>query len=237
MMKEVKVLQFSGGKDSLACLLLLKEQLNDIIVLWCDSGDSFPETKLQMRKVAELCPNFVAAHGNQPLQVADSGYPTDVLPIRNHVQIQYLAQQNRIKLQGFAECCNSNIWQPMHDATLALGATTIIRGQKLVDAHKSPIKNGDVVDGITYSFPLENWTDAQVLEFVKDSELLPATYAEGGTSLDCMTCTAYLAENNWKRHYLARVHPTVSEDVENRIDIIKHEVGKDMRHYDLRETL
>ena len=229
----VTVLQFSGGKDSLACLMLLKDRLHEITVLWCDSGDSFPETRLQMDKVKAICPSFVVANGQQPMQVLNSGYPVDVLPIRNHVQIQHIAQQGRLKLQGFAECCNNNLWKPMHKATLALGATTIIRGQKLVDSHKAPVKNGDVVDGITYIFPLENWTDEQVLEFVKDSNLLPSHYVEGGTSLDCMMCTAYLAENKWKRHYLARLHPETSLETERRLKLIKNEIERDMQHFNI----
>jgi len=119
----------------------------------------------------------------------------------------------------------------MHSATLALNATTVIRGQKLSDHHKSPVRSGDVVDGITYVFPIEDWTDEQVLDYVKDSDLLPAHYAYGGTSLDCMHCTAYLGENKWKRGYLNRNHPEVGEIVERRIIEIKNEIHRDLQHF------
>lgn len=226
----MKVLQFSGGKDSLACLLYLQEQLNDITVLWTDPGDSFPETKAQMEVVKSICPNFVVVEGCQPKNIEQFGYPVDVLPVRNHIHVQEIAGQDRPKLQGFLDCCYRSLMEPMHRKTLELGATVIIRGQKKSDPHKSPIKNGDVVDGVTYWFPIEDWTDEQVINYVKESSLLPDHYKEAMTSLDCMHCTAYLAENQWKLPYLKKHHPQQGAEVERRLKIIRHEIEKDMAH-------
>jgi 3'-phosphoadenosine 5'-phosphosulfate sulfotransferase (PAPS reductase)/FAD synthetase len=226
----LKVLQFSGGKDSLACLLYLQDQLKDITVLWTDSGDSFPETLNQMEAVKAICPNFVTVKGNQPEVIEEYGYPADVLPVRCHAGVQHLAQQERPKMQAFLDCCNRSLMAPMHEATKALGATMIIRGQKQCDAHKSPINNGDVIDGVAYWFPLDGWTDEQVIDYVKESSLLPAHYEQARTSMDCMHCTAYLAENQWKLPYLKRHYPEQGAEVEKRLKIIRHEVDKDMAH-------
>ena len=73
----MRILEFSGGKDSIACLMLLKDELHDITVLWADSGDAFPETVEQMEKVREMCPNFQIAKGNQPELIKENGYPAD----------------------------------------------------------------------------------------------------------------------------------------------------------------
>jgi len=163
----MKILEFSGGKDSLAVLLLLRDQLHDITVLWADSGDSFPETIEQMELVKSICPNFITVKGNQPGVIERGGYPVDVLPMRNHTYIANMTQQDRPKLQGFFECCTNSFLIPMHAKALELGATMIIRGQKLADAQKSPVRNGDVIDGIEYWFPIEDWSDEQVMEFVE----------------------------------------------------------------------
>lgn len=224
----MKVLQFSGGKDSLACLLYLQDQLNEITVLWADSGDVFPETRAQMEAVRGICPNFVIVEGCQPQVINEHGYPVDVLPVRNHKEVQYLSQQDRPKLQGFLDCCRRSFLEPMHRKSIELGATIIIRGQKLCDPHKSPIRNGDVIDGIAYWFPIETWTDDDVINYVKESSLFPAHYAEAGTSLDCMHCTAYLSENQWKLPYLKRFHPTQAKEVERRLNVIRHEIERDM---------
>lgn len=226
----MRILEFSGGKDSIACLMLLKNEISEITVLWANSGDCFPETLEQMKKVKAICPNFIEVKGNQPKVIEEYGYPVDVLPVRNYAPIQELAQQERVKLQSFLECCYRSFLEPMHKKAIDLGATEVIRGQKLADHHKSPLKDGDVVAGITYRFPLQDWTDEQVLEFVKDSELLPAHYSEARTSLDCMSCTAYLAENQWKLPYLEKHHPDSGAEVRKRLGIIKAEVMRDMAH-------
>lgn len=224
----MKVLQFSGGKDSLACLLFLKDQLSEITVLWANSGDAFPETLRQMEAVKAICPNFIEVECDQPSVIDEFGYPVDVLPVRNHAQVQYLAQQDRPKLQSFMECCARSFLKPMHDKTLALGATTIIRGQKKCDPHKSPVKNGDVIDGITYWFPIEDWSDEEVMAYISESSLLPQHYSVANTSLDCMHCTAYLAENQWKLNYLEKHYPETASEVRERLLFIGHEVSRDM---------
>lgn len=231
----MKILEFSGGKDSIACLTLLKDELSDITVLWADSGDSFPETLQQMEKVRNICPNFEIVKGNQPKVINENGYPVDVLPVRNYGIVQYHAQQDRPKLQGFLECCYNSFLIPMHNKAIELGATEIIRGQKLADNHKNPLKDGDVIDGITYRFPLQDWTDDRVMELVKDSDLLPSHYSGARTSLDCMHCTAYLADNQWKLPYLEKYHPKQGKEVRRRLEIIKSEVMSDMAYFAVLE--
>ena len=202
----MKILQFSGGKDSLAVLLLLKDQLPEITVIWANSGDCFPETLEQMERVKAICPNFIEVKGNQPKVISDFGYPVDVLPARNYLPIMKIVQADRIKLQGFFECCYKSHMQPMYEKTLELGATMIIRGQKNADKQKSPVRSGDIIDGVEYWFPIQDWTDEQVMDFVKDSDLLSPHYKDANTSMDCMHCTAYLEENQWKLPYLEKHH-------------------------------
>lgn len=222
------VLQFSGGKDSLACLLLLKDQLDKIIVAWVDSGDAFPETYKQMEAVKAMCPHFLTVHGNQPAVIAEYGYPVDVLPCHSSVTVQQQTSVARQPLQPFMDCCGRSLMNPMHNAMKAIGATVIIRGQKSCDEHKGPLKSGDVVDGITYIYPIEDWTDDDVMEFVKDSPLLPQHYDEARTSLDCMHCTAYLHDNQWKLPYLLKYHPKEGKEVHKRLNIIQAEIDKDV---------
>ena len=183
-----------------------------------------------MEVVKSLCKNFVVIQGIQPEIIKAHGFPVDVLPIRNRTIVQEAAQQHRPKLQGFLDCCYRSLMAPMHEATLAMGATTIIRGQKSCDHHKSPVKNGDVIDGVTYWFPIEGWSDDQVMAYIAESSLLPKHYAEARTSMDCMHCTAYLAENQWKLPYLKKHYPAAALEVESRLQIIRREVEKDMAH-------
>lgn len=226
----MRVFEFSGGKDSIAVLMLLKDRLHEITVVWADSGDAFPETHAQMEKIKSLCPNFLIVKGNQPEVIKKYGFPVDILPTRNHEQISNLTQQDRPKLQIFIDCCVRSFLEPIHKAVLALGATEIIRGQKNSDRQKSPVRSGDVIDGVLYTFPIQDWTDEQVMDFIKDSDLLPKHYADANTSLDCMHCTAYLEDNQWKLPYLQKHYPLIAIDVKNRMFLIRNEIERDLVH-------
>jgi 3'-phosphoadenosine 5'-phosphosulfate sulfotransferase (PAPS reductase)/FAD synthetase len=227
---EKTVLQFSGGKDSLACLFLLKSMWDEMTVLWVNAGASFPETVELMEKVKALVPHFMEVRTNQPAQVMELGYPVDVLPLRNDVQIQRAAQIKRLRLQGFFQCCWINILQPMDEATKRLGATTVIRGQKLADGHKSPVRSGDVIDGITYLFPIESWSDADVFEYLKSTEIgIPEHYRHANTSLDCWSCTAYLGDNVGKVRYMKERHPEWYANVIGRLEQIESQINGDLQ--------
>lgn len=218
------ILQFSGGKDSLACLMLLSEHLHKITVLWLNTGDPLPEYKAQMDLVRGICPRFIEVHMPIDQNIQLQGWPVDVLPMRNLPAVQHLTQQQHQPLQDFMTCCMQNLMMPMQGATKALKATLVIRGQKLADSHKSPLRSGDVVDGCEYWFPLEYWTDEQVLDFVQDSPLLPVGFQPHHTSLDCWFCTAYADELKWKQPYLEKHHPAKGAEIARRRIWIKNEI-------------
>lgn len=224
------VLQFSGGKDSVACLLLLREHLHRITVLWLNSGETLPEHVAQMERVRALCPHFVEVRTNVAKSHAEYGYPVDLLPLRNDRHVQFLAQQDRVPLQGFMACCMTNMMQPMHAATVQSGATLIIRGQKRSDGHKSPLSSGDVRDGLEFWFPIEDWSHDEVLDYVAGSEFLPEYFERHHTSLDCWSCTAYLGDHAWKREYLHKHHPEKAAVLEQRISIIRKEIMSELKH-------
>lgn len=227
---EKVVLQFSGGKDSIACLLLLREHLHRITVLWMNTGETLPEHAAQMERVKVICPHFVEVRSDLAKSIEENGYPVDVLPVRNDRNIQFLTNQQRVPLQSFMACCIQNLMQPMHEATLNAGATLIIRGQKRADEHKSPVQSGHVVGGVEYWFPVEDWTDAEILDFIEGSDLLPEHFERGHTSLDCWSCTAYLGEHAWRQRYLERHHPEKADEVRRRVMLIREEVMADLKH-------
>lgn len=201
-----KVLQFSGGRDSLACLYLLEPQWDDLTVVWCNSGAAFPETIAQMQKIRDEVPNFLEVKSAQTIE--HNGYPVDLLPISSTVVGQQIEGSRPFKYQSRYDCCAAALWLPMHRTMLELRADFVIRGQKLADRRKSPIRSGDVIEGIRYEFPLEDWSDERVLEYLKRRGVeLPANYQYMNTGLDCWNCTAYLDENVGKFDYMRERHP------------------------------
>jgi 3'-phosphoadenosine 5'-phosphosulfate sulfotransferase (PAPS reductase)/FAD synthetase len=224
----VRVLQFSGGKDSLACLELLRPEWDDITVLWVNTGAAFPETENLMR--ALNVPHFLEVKSDQPSQIMKYGWPVDIVPVTHTDFGRKVEDHQKQLMQPSQLCCSMNIWQPMMKASKDLGATTIIRGQRNAEARKSPIRSGHIEDGIEYLFPIEDWTSQQVRDFL--SETLPAHYAYVDTSLDCWDCTAYLNENVGKMHYMQDFHPEKYLIVNQRLKEIRHAVQSELDNLD-----
>lgn len=224
------VLQFSGGKDSLACLHMLQPYWEQITVLWVNTGDSFPETRDQMGDVARMVPHFLEVRSQQPAQNGRHGPPADVVPVWDTPLGRMVDETRRFRVQTPFACCSENIWHPLDQATRSIGATLVIRGQRNEEGKKSPIRSGHVEGGLEYFFPLEGWSRARVLEFLASKDVsLPAHYACMDTSLDCQHCTAYLSENAGKFTYLRERHPKTYKAVQERLtyirDAVLHEFG------------
>lgn len=189
-------LHFSGGVDSLACLYLYREQWDSIYVCWLNSGAAYPDVIESMRKWKERLPHFIEVKSDQPAQIAQCGYPSDVVPLRYTSIGRAMFKESGFKIQSSHFCCSQNLWQPMHQKMKELGVTRIIRGQRLSDKRSSPLRSGDKADGMEMVFPVENWSREQVIDYLRSVDAdIPTYYDTEMTSRDCWDCTAYLDEN------------------------------------------
>ena len=204
------VLQFSGGKDSLCVLHYLRPHWDQLTVLWANSGAAFPETEALMAEIKALVPHFAEVNSDQKSWVAAYGFPVDTIPVRNSGFGHDMEQGDRIKLQPYVTCCGKNVWQPLAEyCSVANGVTTVIRGQRIQEKLKSPLRNGYVEAGVTHLMPIEDWSTEQVFDFLRAHDVkIPAYYSVTDSSLDCWSCTAYLSEVGrfkWLRtHYAER---------------------------------
>jgi len=193
----MQLLQFSGGLDSLACLLLMHDTAG-LEVLTASTDGAYPERVEYLRRVNAAFPHLKFHYVVTDRELHKHGRPVDVVPIRWTELGQISRGGTDIRYQDPFSCCYRGLWEPMDKASRTLGATTIIRGQRANDEQTDPARDGQTINGITYRFPLETWTRARVEEFVNDRapELFPPYYALGElTSRDCVDCTAYLADN------------------------------------------
>ena len=234
--KDVVALQFSGGKDSLACLFLMQPHWDNLTVYWVNTGAALPETVDLMEQVRALVPRFVEIRSDQPSDLVANGWPVDILPIRNSSLMKGLSEKPTLKLQSFLDCCIRNIMRPLHDRMIADGVTMIIRGQRNQETDKSSLRSGDIMDGFKFLFPIENWTGEQVRAYLADKPIkLPASYEDADTSLDCWNCTAWLEDHIGKQRYLKRVHPEAYTLVREMLTLIEVEI-ESKRPY-LREAI
>lgn len=226
------VLQFSGGKDSLACLYLLEQRWSDIVVAWVNTGAAFPETLELMERVRKMVPDFREIRGTQ--NIAEHGFPVDVLPIAATSLGALCEGHEGMRFQSRYSCCAAALWGPMRRALSDWGAKVIIRGQKRCDAKRTPLKNGEVIDGIEVRFPLYEWTDAEVRDYlIGRGVALPGNYELMTTGLDCWNCTAYLDENKGRLEYMRLRHPEkfahVSAVLKAYRGTLEHELAPLMR--------
>lgn len=196
-------LQFSGGKDSLACLYLWRDKLDETVVVWCNSGAAYPETIAQMERIKAWVPNFLEVRGNQPAVIERYGYPSDVVPVLSSPHPACVHNQAKVRIQSFIDCCARSIWAPMYAAVKALGVSKVVRGQRNGETLTGPVRNGHIYDGIEYILPIQDWSEADVLEYLKEvGAELPEYYQTERTSRDCWSCTAYRFESRERTNNL-----------------------------------
>lgn len=214
-------LMYSGGKDSTACLYLLKKWWDKIHVVWVNSGAAFPEIIDFMANMRQKLPNFIEVKSNQPNYVEAFGHPTEVLPVNYTAMGQAIGEKQSLKLNSYIDCCATNIWKPAMDAAQKIGATLIIRGQKDCDVKKAPIKSGQIHGGVEYLFPIEAWTHDEVRDYLGKQEFItPPYYHLLASSLDCWNCTAYCYEHKDKLEYMSQHHPELHDKYKEKLQQI-----------------
>jgi hypothetical protein len=68
------------------------------------------------------------------------------------------------------------------------GYRQVFRGSRKFDPHFHGVFPGDVTDGVLYTMPLWDWTNAQVNDYL--GSVLPAEYlADVNGMPDCLTCS------------------------------------------------
>ena len=224
----MRVLQFSGGLDSLVCLHLT-QHTPDMVVLTASTDGAYPERAVYLQAVEAAFPDLKFIHITTHRALDVYGYPVDVVPLRYTALGALIHGERRPRYQDAYSCCHRAIWEPLDRETRLLGATTVIRGQRADDRMRAPVKDGQTVDGLTYCLPIEGWTRLQVQRYADKHlpDLVPASYSQGEkTSRDCLDCTAYLRDNHvrirnlpmpeWKRvnSVIVQWHEDVHSEME-----------------------
>lgn len=219
--------QVSGGQDSLALLHLLLPWKDDFCVYWLNPGNPLPETVALMNEIRVTVPHFKEVVGRQPQVIALDGWPSDVVPIRWTRAGQFAFGEKPFMVQGRLDCCWRSLMLPMMEAMVADGITCIIRGKRSEEADKSPSRDGDVIDGVEFAYPLWDWSASDVVRYLEQEGVLqPKSYRYASHSLDCMDCTAW-----WRGgmgDFLEAEYPEQHAEYARRIDLIKSAIAEEM---------
>lgn len=218
-------LQFSGGRDSIACLWLMRPYWDRLTVYWLNTGSAYPETVQLAAEVRAMVPRFVEIEGRQPAVVAEFGLPSDIVPAsRTPIGLVGSGAAGAL-IQDRYSCCLRSIMLPLHERMVADGITLIVRGQKEADRLKGILRSGEVENGIEYLFPLEDWSDRDVMEYLKrEGAPIPRFYEVMDSAPDCMTCSAWW--ENGAAKYLKRYHHPEYQECQRRLDVINEAVAE-----------
>jgi 3'-phosphoadenosine 5'-phosphosulfate sulfotransferase (PAPS reductase)/FAD synthetase len=203
-------LQFSGGKDSTACLYLLQPHWDDILVVWMNAGAPLPEMVELMERIKNTVPHFLEVKSNVLSDIARNGLPVDLVPVESTTLGKFGAGTKGPLMRSWIECCSANLWAPLHQEMQRLGITKIIRGQRKEELLKSLLKNGSVVNGVEYWYPIEDWSEAEVFSYLREKGVeLPDSYQHMKTGTDCWCCTAHLPYLEGMGRFLKEKHPAL----------------------------
>lgn len=233
----IKAIQFSGGKDSLACLYLYKDD-PEVVALYADTGSAFPHVrKFVFDTVQKL---GMKLHIVSPEISADAwqdrnGLPADILPVDATPLMRKMAKEPyKATLVPYPVCCGANLWEPMMRGVHEVGASVVVRGSKSCDG-KVGAPDGYVENGITFLSPLWDWSEADVFAYLeKVGAELPPQYAMGADSLDCWCCTAYMDHHGAKRFaYMKEHYPDLYAKAKPRLNAVRDTVSASLRNIDL----
>lgn len=224
-------LQFSGGKDSLACLYLLKPWvLAGLPVYWTHTGDTIPETLEVIEQVRAWIPDFRVIQADVLQWKAKHGIPSDVTT----AQASWIGQQygmTEAKLVGRFDCCWHNLMQPMHQRMLDDGIELVIRGTKLADTGRVPA-NG-ATEHYDVLLPLVNWSHDQVFAYLEEVGAPKSAVYEHFKAIsapECLHCSAWWDDG--KAQYLKQLHPGEVNQYRVSLQSIRAELAKRMQELD-----
>lgn len=223
------VLEFSGGKDSLCVLHHARPWADRITVMFVDMGDMFDFVRPFVEKVCALWDFKLEVIESSP---PSNVLPSDITPIWSTPLGNWLlppADQSPVQIISAFDCCNTTLWQPLQQTVEASGTSLVLRGSKSTDAHLS-VPSGTTFEGVEYLYPIDAWTDTEVMFYLQDHGLeLPKQYGLGvNHSLDCAHCTAWLStEAEVQRIQFTREHyPEIFAELQRRMELVLDETHR-----------
>lgn len=216
-------LQFSGGKDSLACAYLLRPNWDRLTFYHVDTGDLLPEVREIVSDMEAMVPKFVRIETNSAAWMGAVGLPSDLVPTTSTPAGLAIGASVQRIVDRF-DCCASNIMAPMHQRMVADGITLVIRGTKRADFARLPAGNGPTGMGYDLWLPLLDWSHDDVFAYLREvGAPVCRVYDHGVQAPECATCPAWWSER--RAAYLKAHHPELHAAYQAKLAIVAREIA------------
>lgn len=220
-------LAFSGGKDSMTCWFMSRHL--DPYVIWVNTGKAYPETLSVIESVRSQTRKFIEIKTDQQAQNERCGIPSEIVPVDSTSLGMIFTGEKSTRVQSYLDCCFENIGGPLHRAAKQLGVDVLIRGQRNDEGHKSTARDGMIVDGMTYSQPIEDWSKDAVMSFLAQHMEIPEHFSLDHSSMDCYDCTAFFAHSKDRVQWSRVRHPELHSKYIERMRLLKDAVEPSMK--------
>jgi len=241
------VLAFSGGKDSLATLAVLRPHWSRLIVVHIDTGDLLPETREVVAHAFHMTKGQV--QGWRHVRTNSIGWQEKFGMASDVVTHDCTAlgmallhgEAGSRQLSSRSDCCFANLGGPMAETVAELGATLVIRGTRREDSAwgwlemaGNAVSSDTFADGpACYWMPLANWSTKQVFALLQREGLPIAKYYHGEyrhSGPECARCTAWLNEGRGK--YLRQFHPALAGEYLVRLQRVRSAIRPTLAQLD-----
>lgn len=214
-------LQFSGGKDSLAVLHLLRPHWERLTVYHVDAGDLLPEVREIVAGVESLAPHFIRIETNSRDWTARIAEPCDLIP---HTATPLGIVLGGRPLVDRYTCCWNNLMKPMHERMVADGVTLAIRGTKRCDSKRMAAESGDKSLPYELWLPIQEWSHDDVFAYLRSiGAPVARLYEHRVNAPECATCPAWAEEG--RAAYLKAHHPELLAVYKTRLRSVAAQVA------------
>ena len=216
-------LQFSGGKDSLALVYLLRPHWDRLTLYHVDTGDLLPEVRAIVDRVAAMVPDFRRIGTDAKAWTAAMGLPSDLVPTTSTPVGLAIGASKQGIVDRFS-CCAANIMAPMHYRMIEDGAPLVIRGTKRADLARLPAEDGDTTMGYELWLPIVAWSHDDVFAYLRDvGAPICRVYEHKVNAPECATCPAWWSEG--RAEYLKKHHPDLFATYRAKLAAVTAEIS------------
>lgn len=232
------LLQLSGGRDSLCTLFYLFENgCRNFDVVWVNTGDAPQETVRILSEISELFGGRFHVIESDSLSVREQyGVPSPMVRSEESHPVWASCTDQHFHIQPQFECCRRTIMEPMQNFTVDGEYDLVIRGVRSAEGLKSPVEHLASDDNFAVAYPIYDWSDAQVNQFLLERGVLPTFYERSYDGVDCVTCPAFWGNGHqaWVEEHYPEKAVERRQQIERLMGYMSHTIQLGFNELDCR---